>query len=312
MLVTVLGAHGARAQAVETVGARALGMGGAFVAVANDSSATWWNPSGLATGPFVDVTLGTASAGAEQSPGRARAWFVAVAWPALAASHYRLRITDIDSLGPTVGPEAGRQEGRVGVPPQSLKLGQFGVTVVHSVFPRLHAGATLKLVHGTVEGNGSGSTEHRVDADVGLLGVVGPVRLGVVARNLSEPVLRPPADGFPAVHLDRHVRLGVAYDGDLLPAGRTQPFIVSLDADLHAYDTVRGPRRMLAAGAERWIAGRRLGVRGGARFNQVGARERAATVGASVGILKNVMAEFHAAAGSRAERGWGVAARASF
>ena len=64
--------------------------------------------------------------------------------PALGASYYRLRITDIDSLDPTVVPEAGRQEGRVGVPSQSLKLGQLGVTVVHSVFPRLHAGATFK------------------------------------------------------------------------------------------------------------------------------------------------------------------------
>ncbi len=31
------------------VGARALGMGGAFVAVANDASAMYWNPSGLAS-----------------------------------------------------------------------------------------------------------------------------------------------------------------------------------------------------------------------------------------------------------------------
>ena len=30
------------------VGARALGMGGAFVAVANDVSAMYWNPAGIA------------------------------------------------------------------------------------------------------------------------------------------------------------------------------------------------------------------------------------------------------------------------
>ena len=29
------------------VGARALGMGGAFVAVADDATATYWNPAGL-------------------------------------------------------------------------------------------------------------------------------------------------------------------------------------------------------------------------------------------------------------------------
>ena len=42
----------AGAQIVESVGSRALGMGGAFVAVASDSTATWWNPAGLAAGPF--------------------------------------------------------------------------------------------------------------------------------------------------------------------------------------------------------------------------------------------------------------------
>src|SRR5258705_3041766 len=51
------------AQIVESVGNRALGMGGAFVAVATDSSATWWNPAGLAIGPFADVAV---------APGRVR------------------------------------------------------------------------------------------------------------------------------------------------------------------------------------------------------------------------------------------------
>ena len=41
-----------RAQGVEAVGIRALGMGGAFVGVADDASATYWNPAGLVTGPL--------------------------------------------------------------------------------------------------------------------------------------------------------------------------------------------------------------------------------------------------------------------
>lgn len=288
-------------------------MGGAFVAVANDSSATWWNPAGLAAGPFVDVTLGTASAGAGSAPGRTRAWGIAIAMPVLGASHYRLRITDIDQIDTTVAPAADRQEGRVGVPSQSLKLEQFGATLVHSLFPRLHAGATFKLVRGTAEGTGGKSTENSVDADVGLLGVAGPVRLAFLARNLSQPVLHRPGEGpGDGLRLARHFRAGVAYDGDLLPAGRSQPFIVSLDADLAAYDTARGPRRVVAAGAERWFAARRLALRGGARLNQVGSRERSASLGGSVALLKGIIADVHATAGSRAERGWGVVARASF
>jgi hypothetical protein len=183
---------------------------------------------------------------------------------------------------------------------------------VHSIFPGVHAGATIKLVHGSTEGTGSDSTEHHVDADIGFLGVVGPFRLGVGARNLAAPVLYRPGDGFQDVRLPRQFRLGVAYDADPPPPGRSRPVMVSFDADLHAYDTVRGSRRVVAVGAERWLANRRLGLRGGARFNQVGAHERVGTFGASVALVKGVMAEVHASLGTRAERGWGVAARAAF
>ena len=58
--VLVMIAPNCSAQIVESVGNRALGMGGAFVAVADDSTATWWNPAGLATGPYSDVAVGRA------------------------------------------------------------------------------------------------------------------------------------------------------------------------------------------------------------------------------------------------------------
>jgi len=37
------------------VGARAVGMGGAFVAVADDATAPWWNPAGLVYLPYREV-----------------------------------------------------------------------------------------------------------------------------------------------------------------------------------------------------------------------------------------------------------------
>ena len=47
----------ASAQPFETIGVRALGMGGAFVAVADDVSAIWWNPAGLATGGLFSMAV---------------------------------------------------------------------------------------------------------------------------------------------------------------------------------------------------------------------------------------------------------------
>src|SRR5687768_8543679 len=42
----------------ESVGERALGMGGAFVAVADDATAVHWNPAGLVSGPAAGMTIG--------------------------------------------------------------------------------------------------------------------------------------------------------------------------------------------------------------------------------------------------------------
>ena len=44
-----------RAQGYEDVGTRAQGMAGAFVAVADDATASWWNPAGLASGAYFNV-----------------------------------------------------------------------------------------------------------------------------------------------------------------------------------------------------------------------------------------------------------------
>src|SRR5689334_2120727 len=48
----VVSTRPARAQLFEAVGTRAQGLGGAFVAVADDATASWWNPAGLATGAY--------------------------------------------------------------------------------------------------------------------------------------------------------------------------------------------------------------------------------------------------------------------
>src|SRR4051794_32211824 len=87
----------AAAQAVETAGVRALGMGGAFTALASDSSATWWNPAGIAAGPFLDLSLTrTALASDDLAPARREGLssFALTTLP-LGVAFYRFRITDI-------------------------------------------------------------------------------------------------------------------------------------------------------------------------------------------------------------------------
>jgi hypothetical protein len=42
------------------IGPRAMGMGGAFAAVADDASAVWWNPAGLVQIPAYTLSLSSA------------------------------------------------------------------------------------------------------------------------------------------------------------------------------------------------------------------------------------------------------------
>jgi hypothetical protein len=82
--ILIIAATDSSAQIVESVGNRALGMGGAFVAVANDSTATWWNPAGLATGPYADASTGRSVTDLDQDETSAArrdrvSWFAATA-----------------------------------------------------------------------------------------------------------------------------------------------------------------------------------------------------------------------------------------
>jgi hypothetical protein len=315
------------AQIVESVGNRALGMGGAFVALAADSTATWWNPAGLATGPFSDMSLGRGVTNLNTAVPARRdrvSWFAATS-PAVGFSYYRLRITDIRGFGSTGQASVNREDTRAEVSVRSFSASALGLTVVQTILPGVHAGATLKYVRGTARGGADegtraadelldrgeeldgGDAENRFDLDVGLIGAAGPVRIGAVIRNVRRP--RFGGDATPFV-LPRQTRVGAAIDVE--KAGGT-PLILAVDADVKTYATGSGDRRVIAAGAEQWLFAKRIGVRGGARFNRVGARERAATAGVSIAARNGVYVEGQIVrGGSEAERGWGLGARVSF
>jgi hypothetical protein len=300
-------------------------MGGAFVAVASDSTATWWNPAGLAAGPFIDLALARAvtETSGELPANRSKASWFALGTPPFGVSYYRLKITDAQLLTPTVTESGNREDRRVGL--ASVGASQLGITLVHTLVDGVHAGATLKYVRATVRADEAerdlstgalldlgddldgGEADGAFDADLGLLGVAGPLRLGLLIRNVRETTFEQEAG---VARLPRQVRIGLAYDR---AAAGGVPLTVAMDVDALTIDTISGERRNVALGLERWLAGGRVGIRGGARFNTAGANERTATAGLSVAVRSGLFLDAHVVrGGAEDERGWGLAARVSF
>lgn len=257
-------------------------MAGAFVAVADDSSATWWNPGGLAAGPFLDLSLGGGTAVSGFSAGI----------PPLGLHYMRFR----GAIDPTAGPDEVRKDRRARDP---LGASQAGITLVQTLVDGVHAGVTLRVARGETLDGDIGTTG---DLDVGVLAVRGAMRLGATVRNLRKPRAGD-------VRFDRAVRVGVAFDADRAGYG---PVMLALDVDLREYDADAGRRQVIAAGAERWIRGRRAALRGGARVNLAPGGGFAATAGGSLAVRAGLFVDGYLALGGDAERGWGVAGRVSF
>jgi hypothetical protein len=315
------------AQSLEVVGSRALGMGGAFVAVANDSTASWWNPAGLGPGPFLDVSLGRTSGSVDGRLPAARTglWSFALGAPPFGVSYYNYRLSQVRRIDPTAQDRADREDLRGGVAVHSLSVSQFGATILQTLVSGVHVGSTVKYVRATprradIGGNAAvdagipalldragdlsgGEGSGTVDLDIGVIVVAGALRGGAVVRNVREPE-------FDGLRLPRQVRIGAAFDGEL--AG-LRPFIVSLDADVHAYDAGSGERRVIAVGGEHWLRPRRLALRAGTRVDTAGAADAVVTAGASVAPRAGFFVDGHVAVGGTgADSGWGLAARVSF
>jgi hypothetical protein len=281
---------------LETAGTRALGMGGAFVGVADDSSAPYWNPAGLSTLRFFDASLERTEVGWVDTTQ------FAVALPVLAFSYTRQHFEDPDvSIAELT---ASRQDRRIETVARTFRVQHFGLTLVQSLGDAVVVGSTLRLVRG-----GAGEARNRFDADIGVLATIGRLRLGLAVRNLTEPEFD--AGSTRPWEIERHARIGASFGGE--PARGQRPWAAAVDADLTRTAVPGGERRSLAAGAERWSANRRFALRGGGRVQTVGDLRPAASGGASVAIRSGVLIETQATGGSdAADRGWSVAARLTF
>ena len=336
----ILAASAVQAQVFEAVGTRAQGMGGAFVAVADDASAVYWNPAGLAIGPLAglqwDLGAGeTVEAPSEPLGPGARAWrgsstLIAFGMPALGLSYYRLREAGASAAASTVTGSGSREsEGGGGLRLDRLATDNVGVTLLQSITDWAVIGVTVRMVRGELAGGAAdgdtrpdaaldaaeamtGVGRTTVDLDAGAMVSVGVARVGIVARNLGQPAFELEPGGS-RVRLERQVRVGVAVAPRSRPAGVHGPFTVSVDVDLTRNDGPAGDRRDAAAGAEGWWAGGRVGARAGVRANTLEPQRLVVSAGASFAVRSSTFVDGQVTRGQSAvDNGWGMAARVTF
>jgi hypothetical protein len=274
-VLLVLAPRAASAQMYETVGIRAQGLGGAFVAVADDATATWWNPAGLASGPFFDALI---EYGRIRTSPQTTVRGVATAFPSLGVSYYRLPINPL-------GDE---------------HLNIVGLTFGQSLNEHVVVASTLKLER---------AGETHGDLDLGALARFGVAQVGISVKNVRGATFETPAG---SLVLDRQARAGLALLGR--SKGWIQEMTIAADADLTTTSSMGGAdTRHIAGGVEVWILKKRLGLRGGGSGNTVGAKGSSASGGVSLAIRSGTYLEAHHTNGTDATRkSWGIALRSTF
>jgi hypothetical protein len=307
----------AAAQAEAPAGVRATGMGGAFVAVADDASAVFWNPAGLASGSYFSLALDTnrlETADDTSFPHRRTAFMLAIGAPAVGLSYFSTTVTR--AAASVSGADAMRVE--------RLAARHMGATVVQSLGRNAAVGATLRLVRGSASTGvvSVGDAEAfddagdlfprkgttKFDTDIGVMVSGTYAKAGVAVRNVFEPEF-PTPDGA-SIPLERRVRGGASL---LL----LQAITVAADVDFTKGSTSLGEWRDAAIGAEMRPV-RRAWVRGGVHWNTAGGNSGpgaapVASVGGSYAVYGSVLADGQVSFGSEnGDRGWGVGVRFVF
>ena len=279
-LFLVTWAGPALGQSTPPTGVRAAGMGGAFTAVADDASAVFWNPAGLATGSFFSLVVD------RNTLDHGSATLIALGTPPLGLSYYRTATGELPS---------GRH---------SLVAHHAGATVVQSVGSRLAVGATLKVVRGVVSTAESSVSTNKFDTDIGVITTGSFARLGLSIRNVTEPDFSVPGGG--RTELERQVRAGISLN-------TSRKTIAAADFDLTTTATPRGDWREAAMGLEANPL-KKAWIRGGVHWNTAGdAAAPIGTVGGSYAIYGSTVADAQFSFGSAdGDRGWGVGLRFVF
>lgn len=215
-------------------GVRAVALGGAFTAVADDASGWMWNPAGLALVPRGEVQTANTSFAATGASEQYLGWVLpSWRWGALAASYRQLGVGGIegrDSRNMIVPGELDARESELAF--------AYGVSLVTG----WNAGLAARTRRQEVAGRSATS----LGADLGLLVTPGAwlgegnawssLQMGVSLRNAVSPSMRLDAESVPD---PRALRLGAAMTRSL---GGARSVLVSaeleqvdgLPADFHA------------------------------------------------------------------------------
>lgn len=301
LLVVVLSlAFATQTEAQSSLGVRANGMGGAFVGVADDATAVYWNPAGLATGVLAsfNLELGELEPGGVTDSDGLRHALVGIALPPVGLAYYRQGVFGQGAPGSAVESPQDREEVRTTV--HAFTTSTIAVSLLQSLTEYVVVSATPKLVWG--------GESFSPDVDASLMMAVSTFRLGLVGRNLATPSFAVDAAGGVEVELQQEVRVGGGWGSGWPGLSRV---VVAVDGDLMTRITPAGDRRDVAAGVETWWLARRLGLRGGVRGSTEGDARPVVSAGASA-QLAGMYLEGHFAGGEAAERSWGLGLRYSF
>jgi hypothetical protein len=310
LLALVASATPAFAQPFEAVGSRALGMGGAFVAVADDASGGYWNPAGLASGQPAGGILewNRFQNGDRDAAPTKGAWERSTRFTSLGTWPMGLNYTRVDEVSLA---DTNRIE--------RFTTQQYGLSVLQTITEGVVIGSTLKYVRGNVgasvmdltsvgeameigrdlDGKSSGA----FDLDLSAMYDARAFRIGATVKNLRAPKFEG-RDGL-VRELERRSRVGLA----VFPAAG---LTLAIDLDLDTVTLPTGPQRVVAAGGEHQFSPRVV-LRAGARRNLEGTRATVGTAGASVAIRPGTWLDAHATLGrSSGERGFGIGLRAGW
>lgn len=283
--VLLFATNAATQSRVMHLGARAASMGGAFTGVADDATAFYWNPAGIALGAFLGAGM---YHGREHSD--------------RGGSVFEDRASGLSLEYTFMGVAFTQFRQSVGVDGDHRGLDTFdvAVSVLQSLpIDNLVVAGTIHYLSGTTSLGDMESGSNSWDVDLGVMYERnGVFRVGLMLSHLREARFVLPNDE--RLRVPRHARAGISVR---LP----QSFLIAFDADLSTQGPSSDPWREISLGAEKGLLDRRLFIRAGLRAevgSNLGSRP-ALSLGAGVQFWKlELEAAYRASSSHRDEAYW--------